>query len=187
MRKSILIVEDDKFTANDLKNKLESIDYKVLKIVSTGDEGIDIAVEKRPDLILIDINLKGNIDCIEVSQKLSALDLPVLFIADKQDLIDNKNIKNLSVDTINSGLGFIFKPIDTKKLNNSIEIAINNHKIETEKLNLAMGVVKDKQEDNSDKKSAEKLNLKASERYYRNKENKKVKNLKKLIQILKIF
>lgn len=180
MRKSILIVEDDKFTANDLKNKLESIDYKVLKIVSTGDEGIDIAVEKRPDLILIDINLKGNIDCIEVSQKLSALDLPVLFIADKQDLIDNKNIKNLSVDTINSGLGFIFKPIDTKKLNNSIEIAINNHKIETEKLNLAMGVVKDKQEDNSDKKSAEKLNLKASERYYRNKENKKSEKPQKI-------
>ena len=80
MSKRILIVEDELITAMDLKLKLEQLGYEVIDTVSTGEDGIYTAVEKRPDLILMDINLKGDMDGIEASKKILALDLLLIDI-----------------------------------------------------------------------------------------------------------
>ncbi|WP_081720005.1 glycosyltransferase [Methanobrevibacter arboriphilus] len=179
MSKNILIVEDDKFTGIDLKNKLESLNYKVIDIVPTGEEGINIAIEKRPDLILIDLVLKGNDSGIEVSKKILALDLPVLFIASIDDLNSNTNDEKFK-ENIDLGSGFILKPIEIEKLNRSVKIAINNNKIETEKLNLAMGVVGNNDSRYSDKTDENShLNLKAKKSYYQRKKNENSKDSSK--------
>ena len=65
----ILVVEDDKITAMDLKSKLEQLGYSVPAIVPTGEEAIKRATEIHPDLVLMDIVLKGEIDGIEAAKK----------------------------------------------------------------------------------------------------------------------
>lgn len=170
MSKKILIVEDELITALDLKLKLEQLGYEVLDTVSSGDDGIYAAVEKRPDLVLMDINLKGDMDGIEASEKILALDLPVVFLTAHEDVFEKANIRPAS--------GFILKPIDVQKLRETIEFAINRHRIEIEKADLARGITgepDDKTHDNVDDEDLE-LFFKAKKEYEDSKISKKPKD-----------
>ena len=60
MNERILIVEDEAITALDLKYSLEELGYEIVDTVDTGQDAIDTAAEKTPDVVLMDIKLKGD-------------------------------------------------------------------------------------------------------------------------------
>lgn len=153
MVKTILIVEDESLIATDLKFKLEDLGYEVIDIVDNGDDAVYVAVEFRPDLTIMDINLKGNVSGIEAANRILALDLAVIY------LTANTDQSTFSEATIHPASAFIQKPFDIKKLSRVIELAINRQKIESEKVNLARGIAKNGVADSSELLGTEKNDL----------------------------
>jgi cellulose synthase/poly-beta-1,6-N-acetylglucosamine synthase-like glycosyltransferase/DNA-binding response OmpR family regulator len=133
-KEKILIVEDEALTATDLQFKLEDLGYEVIGTVDNGDDAIYTAVQKRPDLTLMDIGIKGDIDGIDASRKILALDLPVVYLTANisEDKFKKANIK--------PPYGYITKPFNIQSLERTIEIAIRRHKIEIEKADMARGL-----------------------------------------------
>src|SRR5438045_9543860 len=66
----ILVVEDEAIVAMDIANILRRLGYAVIDVVSRGESAVAIATSTRPDLVLMDIRLKGNIDGIEAARRL---------------------------------------------------------------------------------------------------------------------
>jgi CheY-like chemotaxis protein len=78
----ILIVEDEIIIARELEARLQGMEYEVVGIASSGREAIALAEEARPDLVLMDIVLKGDIDGIEAAEEIRRrLRLPVIFVS----------------------------------------------------------------------------------------------------------
>ena len=143
--KSILIVEDEAITALTLKLDLEDLGYEVIAIVDTGDDAIDHAVEHRPDLTIMDINLKGDMNGIEAAEKILALDLAVIYLTgNTDDITFNEAI------TTSPASGFLPKPYDINTLSKNVALAINRQSVESEKVNEARGITKDKNQSESD-------------------------------------
>ncbi len=137
--KSILIVEDESIIALNLKYDLEDLGYNVIGIVDTGDDAIDNAVEYRPDLTIMDINLKGDINGIHAAKKILALDLAVIYLtANSDDITFNETISTSPASS------FIPKPYDISTLSKNVALAINRQSVESEKVNEARGIAKDK-------------------------------------------
>ena len=83
---TIMLVEDEIIVAADVKNRLESMGYDVLGIFDTGEEAIQKAGELRPNLILMDIVLKGELDGIDAAQKIRELyDIPIIYLTAYSD------------------------------------------------------------------------------------------------------
>ena len=79
--KRILIVEDRRITAAHLKANIEQCGYKCVCIVSTGEEAIQKANELKPDLILMDIMLGGEMDGIQAAAMIrEQLPIPIIFL-----------------------------------------------------------------------------------------------------------
>jgi CheY-like chemotaxis protein len=77
----ILVVEDEAIVAKDLQYRLTKFGYTVPAIASSGEEAINKAVEISPDLVLMDIRLKGSMDGIEAAQEIyKRLDIPVIYL-----------------------------------------------------------------------------------------------------------
>ncbi|MEY2856593.1 MAG: hypothetical protein RLZZ74_903 [Cyanobacteriota bacterium] len=78
---NILIVEDELLIAKNTAKKLDSFGYNVVKIVSTGQAAIDFVSLEQPDLVLMDITIKGEIDGIEAASQIKAIsDVPIIFL-----------------------------------------------------------------------------------------------------------
>lgn len=137
MNKRILVVEDEFIIALDLKLGLENLGYAVIDTVGTGQEAIDIAVENRPDVVIMDIKLKGDMDGIEAAEKIAELHIPVIYLtANTDDFTFNKaNMKG--------SYGFLEKPFNLDKLDTVIKLTIQRSKIESKKLNIVQGFVND--------------------------------------------
>ena len=125
----ILIVADDWHVAEDTKNILEDLGYVVPAIVSSVEEAIKKAEEYTPDLVLMDIVLKGKMDGIEAADQIhTQFNIPIVYLtapADKE-LMDRAKITE--------PFGYITKPFEKEILHINIEIALYKHKME-KKLN----------------------------------------------------
>jgi len=121
----ILIVDDERIIARELEERLTSFDYEVLGIASTGAEAIRLAEEKEPQLVLMDIVLKGEMDGIEAATKIrQKMDIPVIFLSaytDKETLARAK---------ISEPYGYIVKPFSGRDLQANIEMALFKHHVE---------------------------------------------------------
>lgn len=94
--KKILIVEDDKIFALSLKITLLKNGYEVLPPVDTAELGFQSAMTNRPDIILMDILLKGNETGIDAALQINNnIHIPVIFMTGNEDLIKKAKIKNL--------------------------------------------------------------------------------------------
>ena len=143
--KTILIVEDESIIALNLKYDLEDLGYNVIGIVDTGDDAIDNAVEHRPDLTIMDINLKGEINGIQAAKKILALDLAVIYLtANSDDITFNETLSTSPASA------FIPKPYNIDALSKTIALAINRQSVESEKVNEARGIAKDKNKSEKD-------------------------------------
>lgn len=112
----ILIVEDECVIAKDLQNMLKNIGYKLSYIAFSGKGAIDKVNKIQPDLVLMDVKLKEDMDGIETAEQiLSHFDIPIIFIsalADEYTLERAKKIKPYY---------FITKPVSESRLKEAIE------------------------------------------------------------------
>jgi two-component sensor histidine kinase len=119
----ILIVDDEQLIALDVQNYLKKIGYGVTGIASSGKEALEMAAKTKPDLILMDIVLKGSMDGIETARRIRVQhDIPSIFLT---AYIDDEKIERAKVA---QPFGYILKPFDKKELRVAIEMAYNKHK-----------------------------------------------------------
>ena len=125
---NIMIVEDEVIIGNEIKNSLESMDYAVTSIVISGEDAFKKADQDRPDLILMDIRLQGQIDGIDAAELIrSRLDIPVIFLtayADEEKLERAKST---------TPFGYVLKPFQDRDLKVTIEMALYTAKVDTER------------------------------------------------------
>ena len=117
MRKGkILIVEDEVIIALDLKKTLCDLGYSFIKIVTSGEEAVKVAEEMRPDLILMDIKLQGNLNGIEAGEIIrSKFNTSIIYITAYSD---KKTIR--SINGMNSPL-YVSKPFVNEEICKLIE------------------------------------------------------------------
>jgi PAS domain S-box-containing protein len=124
-RARILIVEDMLVTAEQIKVQLEEMGYSVCGIADTGDKAKALARTSSPDLILMDINLKGDSNGISAAHGIQRfLDVPVIYLTAYVDPATFIRARETGP------YGFISKPYEDKDLFYSIEIALNKHSME---------------------------------------------------------
>jgi len=123
--KRIAIVEDEGLVAEDLKQTLKALGYEVAGIFSKGEEFLESVGTKNPNLVLMDIMLKGAFDGIETAQKLKDLrDIPVIYLT---AYVDDDT---LSRAKMTEPYGYIVKPFDERVLKSTIETAFYKYLIE---------------------------------------------------------
>ena len=133
MKKRLLIVEDEAITALDLKYSLEELGYEIVDTVDTGQDAINTAAETVPDIVLMDIKLKGDMEGIEAAEIISELRIPIVY------LTANTDTNTFEKSNVKGSYGFISKPYDINKLDKTLQITINRAELEADKLNDASG------------------------------------------------
>lgn len=124
---NILIVEDERIVALDIQNSLEGMGFVVSAIVSSGEEAIRRAEEVHPDLVLMDIVLKGDMDGIETGNRIrSQYNIPVVYLT---AFADEKLVERAK---ITGPFGYIIKPFDDRELRSAIGIALYKHEADEE-------------------------------------------------------
>jgi CheY-like chemotaxis protein len=117
--KSILLVEDDDIIARVEDWRLKNLGYTVCGRATTGAEAMEMVVNKKPDLVLMDINIKGNIDGIETAKMIKkGFNIPVIYVTSHSDGATLERAKETKPD------GFIIKPFDDNDLRVAIELAL---------------------------------------------------------------
>ena len=118
----ILIVEDELLIAKGLSRKLAKLGYTVVDIVSSGTKAIQRATEIKPDLILMDIVIKGDMDGIETAAKINEnLGIPVVYLTAYAD------DQTLDRAEITGSYGYILKPFKERELHATIKMALKKH------------------------------------------------------------
>ena len=124
-RKSLLIVEDEVLVARDIKARLIRMGYDVVALASKGREAIEKAVEHKPDLVLMDINLRDDMDGVDAAIRIrEQVDVPVIFCT------AYSNEDTLERAKVSEPYGYVLKPFDNRELEINIEIALYKHRIE---------------------------------------------------------
>lgn len=121
---NILLVEDEMVEAMNLKRSLQSMGYNIMAIASYGEDAIEKANELKPDIILMDIVLKGSMDGITAAKAISELEIPVIYIT---ALPDDATVNRA---LISAPYGYLIKPYDIRKLKISIEVALYKKQME---------------------------------------------------------
>jgi two-component system, response regulator PdtaR len=124
---AIFIVEDEAIVADDIKETLISLGYRVPGMAKSGEVAMEKIRDVQPDLVLMDIHLAGQMDGIETAGKIHVLfNIPVIYLtayADK-DLLDRAKITE--------PYGYVIKPYDERELHSIIEMALYKHRVERE-------------------------------------------------------
>ncbi len=145
-KKRILIIEDELIIAEEIAIRLKRKNYSVVGICDNAELAIEVIKKKVPDLVLLDITLRGKMDGIELSALIkNNHNIPVIFIT------ANNDHSTFEKAVITEPFGYITKPIDDNILANSIEIALYKAIIDNEK-NLLIINLKKALEENSNLK-----------------------------------
>lgn len=122
---NILVVEDERIVANDIKFSLQSLGYAVPAIAASGEEAIRKVAELRPDLVLMDINLKGDMDGVEAAARIyTCWHIPIVYLTAHSDR------NTLQRATAVGAFGYILKPFEEPDLLTTIETALNRYQLE---------------------------------------------------------
>lgn len=124
---NLMLVEDERVVAFDLKNQLQSFGYRVGAMVASGEQAVIRVADVAPDLVLMDIHLEGAMDGVEAAIKIQANhNVPVIYLtAFAED------------DTLNRALeshpfGYLVKPWDVRELHATIQMALARREVERE-------------------------------------------------------
>lgn len=118
----ILIVEDEPFAADDLNEKLEQLQHHVTAIAEDYNSAVEAIESEIPDLVIIDIGLKGERSGIDLGEKLAAMNIPHLYLSGMQDMNTYIRAKNTAP------LRNLAKPIDLINLRNALDVELQAHK-----------------------------------------------------------
>ena len=123
--KRIFIVEDQRLIAADLENTLSKLGYQIVGTAAAGEEAIRKTDETRPDLVLMDIRLRGELDGIQAAMAIrQRAAIPIVYLtayADEETILRAK---------VTSPFGYVVKPINQRELRAAIEIALYKHETE---------------------------------------------------------
>jgi len=120
----ILIVEDESIVALDLSMRLQKEDYEVVGIAPSSEDAVKLFTEEKPDLVLMDINIKGTKDGIETAKALKKIqDVPLIFLTafSQTEYVNRAKAVNPAA--------YLVKPFNNESLHTSIQIAIHNFAI----------------------------------------------------------
>ena len=123
LKSRIFIIEDDAIEAMDIKINLESMGYEVLGVAGSGEDALQKLSQSKPDLVLIDIVIKGAMNGVEVAHKIkNEFDLPFIYLTSHSEETTMEKAK------ITEPFGYVIKPFDVTELKYTIEIALTNIK-----------------------------------------------------------
>lgn len=121
----ILVVEDEGIIAQEIKQSLSVMGFEVVGSAVTGRDAIALAGSERPDLILMDVMLKGEMDGIEAARQIQdSRDIPVIYLTAYADDGIMERAK------LTSPYGYIIKPYDERELRIAIEMACVKHEMQ---------------------------------------------------------
>ncbi|MDR3415559.1 MAG: PAS domain S-box protein [Nevskia sp.] len=124
---SILIVEDEAVIALDLREKLEELGYTVVGQADTGEKALRLAREKKPDLVLMDIRIKGTVDGIDTATVIHRdLRIPVVFMT---SFSDGETVRRAALA---SPYGYLTKPYKIKDLRAALKVALQKTALEAQ-------------------------------------------------------
>lgn len=114
-----LIVEDEVLIAEELRERLSRLGFSVIGAVDSADEGIAIATRECPDLVLMDIRLRGEKDGVQAAQEIrEQVDVSIVYVSAHSDHLTVDRAKRTDHD------GFILKPFHRRELQSVIEVAM---------------------------------------------------------------
>lgn len=114
-----LIVEDEVLIAEELRERLSRLGFSVIGAVDSADDGIAIATRECPDLVLMDIRLRGEKDGVQAAQEIrEQVDVSIVYVSAHSDLLTVERAKRTDHD------GFILKPFHRRELQSVIEVAM---------------------------------------------------------------
>src|SRR5689334_888101 len=121
----ILVVEDQRLIAADIENTLKKLGYVVVGNVSSGEDAISKSDQLRPELVLMDVRLRGEMDGIQAAEIIrDRFNVPVVYLtanADEETIIRAKKT---------TPYGYLVKPFNERELRATIEIAFYTHQME---------------------------------------------------------
>ena len=142
----VLVIEDETIVSKDIQYSLDKLGYQVIGSSSTGELALKLLNSISPDIILMDIMLKGNMNGIETANLIKLKkNIPIIFLTAYADDI------TLSKAKTTEPYGYILKPFKEIDLKTSIELAIYKHKKTKEKIiekDVLYSIIKNKEETN---------------------------------------
>ncbi len=127
----IMVVEDEGIVALDIQSKLEGLGYEVPAVVASAADAIHKAGQIRPDLILMDIQLEGDVDGVEAATQINRqLQIPVIYLTAYSDENTLERAK------MAEPMGYLLKPFEERELYAAVEIALYKRGTENEKARL---------------------------------------------------
>jgi PAS domain S-box-containing protein len=124
---AILVVEDERIVACDIEESLLALGYDVVGTASSADECWTAVARRRPDLVLMDVRIQGDIDGIETARRLrSSYDIPVVYLT---AYADERSIERACETAPH---GYVLKPFRSGELRSAVEVALVKHRLETE-------------------------------------------------------
>jgi diguanylate cyclase (GGDEF)-like protein len=125
-QKKILIVEDESIIAEDISDSLISLGYRITGMVYSGEEAIEAAAQFRPDLVLMDVNLQGEMDGITAAAEIrSRFQIPVVYLT---AYTDENTLRRVNAT---KPYGYIVKPFEEKNLHTTIQLALHKHEYDS--------------------------------------------------------
>jgi len=111
-----MVVEDEGVVSIDIQNMLRNAGYEIAAVAFRGEDAVKKAAESNPDLVLMDIGLKGELDGIEAARKIrDNLQIPVVFLTGFADDATMTRAQEINPS------GFIIKPISEEELKNTLD------------------------------------------------------------------
>ena len=124
---NILVVDDERVVALDIRNTLERLGYAVPVVAVSGEEAVRKAREFSPDLVLMDVRLKGAMDGIQAAKAIhQSLGIPIIYLTAHSD----EETMRRALDA--GPFGYLIKPFQERELHSTIEIALYKHREEKE-------------------------------------------------------
>jgi diguanylate cyclase (GGDEF)-like protein/PAS domain S-box-containing protein len=121
----ILVVEDERLVAKHIENMVRGLGYDVAAVEATGEDAIRTALEKLPDLVLMDIMLRGKMDGITASEQIwDQAAIPVVYLTAYADESTLERAK------VTEPFGYLLKPFEERELYTAIEMALYKHRMD---------------------------------------------------------
>ncbi|MFP5269998.1 response regulator [Coleofasciculus sp.] len=129
IKAKILVIEDERVVALSIQNRLEALGYIITANVISAEVALTRIRQNPPDLVLMDIQLKGEMDGIEAAAQMrQQFQLPIVYLSAYNDE------ETLERAKFTEPYGYLLKPFESKDLATTIEVALYKHKMEQQLL-----------------------------------------------------
>ena len=121
----VAVVEDEKIIQLEITRTLEQMGYQIAGLATTGPEAIALAESVKPDIMLMDIRLRGDMDGIEAAEQIIIqYSLPIIY------LTANADEETIQRAKVSSPYGYLIKPVNFRELHTTLQMALYKHRAE---------------------------------------------------------